>query len=105
MTVVKMLAALAQPIRLQTFRALVVAGRDGLTPGAMAESLDVAANTLSFHLKELSHSGLVTQQRVGRNIVYRVDFGQMQDLLHFLTENCCAGATCAVVPAGPECIC
>ncbi|MCH7665871.1 MAG: metalloregulator ArsR/SmtB family transcription factor [Acidobacteria bacterium] len=69
--VVRSLAALAQPLRLRTFRALVVAGQEGLTPTALAEHLGIAPNTLSFHLKELSHAGLVEAERQGRNLVYR----------------------------------
>lgn len=92
--VVRSLAALAQPVRLRVFRALVVAGQDGLTPGTMAEALGVPQNTLSFHLKELAHSGLVTQERSSRFIVYRAAFGQMNALLAYLTENCCKGQTC-----------
>jgi ArsR family transcriptional regulator len=97
--IVKSLAALAQPVRLKVFRALVVTGQAGLTPGTMAEALDIPGNTLSFHLKELSHAGLVTQERSSRNIIYRAAFGHMQELLAYLTENCCQGATCAIDPA------
>ncbi len=96
--VVKSLAALAQPIRLQVFRALVVCGESGLTPGAMAEGLGIPANTLSFHLKELTHAGLVTQERASRNIIYRAAFGHMNDLLGYLTQNCCQGEACALEP-------
>jgi len=97
--VVRHLAALAQEVRLRVFRALVVAGESGLTPGTLAEQLNVAPNTLSFHLKELSHSGLVTQERQGRNLVYRASFAAMKELLGYLTENCCQGATCMASPA------
>jgi DNA-binding transcriptional ArsR family regulator len=92
--VVRSLAALAQPARLQAFRALVVAGQQGLTPGAMAEALDVPASTLSFHLKELANAGLVTQERDGRNLIYRAAFEHMNALLAYLTENCCQGVAC-----------
>jgi len=92
--VVRSLAALAQEVRLRVFRALVVAGNDGLTPGDLAAQLEVAAATLSFHLKELTHSGLISQERQGRNLVYRVSFENMNDLLGYLTENCCQGAAC-----------
>jgi len=92
--VVKALAALAQPHRLRAFRALVVAGDGGLTPGAIAVELDIPAATLSFHLKELTHSGLVTQVRSGRNLIYRADFACMNDVLVFLTANCCEGIAC-----------
>ena len=93
--VVQALAALAQPLRLQVFRALVVAGPRGLTPGAMSEGTGVPPNTLSFHLKELTHAGLVTQQRDGRFLIYRAEFERMNGLLAYLTENCCQGASCA----------
>ena len=92
--IVRSLAALAQPVRLQVFRALVVAGPAGLTPGALVEALDVPATSLSFHLKELTHSGLVTQERSGRNLIYRAAFEQMNALIGYLTENCCQGEAC-----------
>jgi ArsR family transcriptional regulator len=94
--VVKSLAALAQPIRLQVFRSLVVAGNDGATPGLLAELLSLPASSLSFHLKELVHAGLVTQERISRNLVYRVAFGRMNGLVAYLTENCCQGQECLV---------
>ena len=93
-SVVQSLAALAQEVRLRVFRALVVAGAEGLTPGALSEQLGVAANTLSFHLKELAHAGLVSQERQGRHLVYRASYQTMNDLLAYLTENCCQGALC-----------
>jgi ArsR family transcriptional regulator len=100
-SVVTALAALAQPVRLRVFRALVVAGPSGLTPGDLAVQLEVAATTLSFHLKELMHAGLVTQEREGRNLIYRAAFDCMNDLLGYLTEHCCQGQPCApVVPSG-----
>jgi DNA-binding transcriptional ArsR family regulator len=94
--VVRALSALAQPVRLQVFRALVVRGAVGLTPGAMAEGLGIPPNTLSFHLKELAAAGLVTQERSSRHIIYRAAFDRMNALLGYLTENCCAGGTCEV---------
>jgi ArsR family transcriptional regulator len=103
--VVRSLAALAQPVRLQVFRALVVRGQTGLTPGAMAEGLDIPANTLSFHLKELTHAGLVTQERSSRNIIYRAAFDKMNALLGYLTENCCQGTDCAVKATANSCAC
>lgn len=96
---VKSLAALAQPVRLQVFRALVVAGEAGLTPGTMAEGLGIPANTLSFHLKELVHAALVTQERVSRHLVYRAAYPAMNALLAYLTENCCRGAACGETAA------
>ena len=91
---VKALAALAAPARLRAFRALVVAGPDGLTPGAMAEQLDVAPSALSFHLKELTHAALVSSEARGRNLIYRADFDRMNGLLAYLTEHCCQGEAC-----------
>lgn len=93
--VVKSLAALAHPLRLQVFRALVVAGQPGLTPGVMQGALGVPAATLSFHLKELAASGLVTQERASRHLVYRAAYDNMNALLSYLTRNCCQGAACA----------
>jgi len=92
------LAALAQGMRLRIFRALVGAGPQGLTPGALAATLDVPGSTLSFHLKELMRAGLVTQEREGRNLHYRPALAQMNDLLAYLTAHCCQGADC-----GPAC--
>ena len=86
------LAALAQGIRLRIFRALVGAGPHGLTPGALSALLDVPASTLSFHLKELLHSGLASQQRDGRHLIYRPSIDRMNALLGYLTAHCCQGA-------------
>lgn len=94
---VSALSALAHAQRLRVFRALVVAGTEGLTPSVMAEQLDVARNALSFHLKELAHAGLVTVEQQGRNLIYRADFSQMNGLLGYLTEHCCQGSTCEVL--------
>jgi ArsR family transcriptional regulator, arsenate/arsenite/antimonite-responsive transcriptional repressor len=96
------LAALAQSMRLRVFRALVGAGPEGMTPGALAATLDVPASTLSFHLKELMHAGLVSQQRDGRNLIYRPALGQMNDLLAYLTAHCCHGVPCDTATA-PGC--
>ncbi len=93
---VKSLAALAQAQRLRAFRALVLAGADGLTPGVMAEQLDIAASALSFHLKELAHSGLASCEPRGRNLIYRANFEHMSALLAYLTEHCCQGQGCSV---------
>jgi DNA-binding transcriptional ArsR family regulator len=103
--IVAALAALAQPVRLKVFRALVVVGQPGLTPGAMAEGLAIPPNTLSFHLKELATAGLVVQERIGRNIVYRAGYERMNALLGYLTENCCQGAACAVETPAAVCNC
>lgn len=87
-------AALAQPQRLRAFRALVVAGPDGLTPGAMAELLGMTPSGLSFHLKALTQAGLVTTEARGRNLIYRAEFSQMTALIGYMTEHCCSGAAC-----------
>ena len=96
--VVKALAALAQPVRLRIFRALVVAGADGLTPSVLVTDLAVTPSVLSFHLKELVHAGLASQERASRNLIYRANFAQMDGLLGYLTDNCCQGASCSVTP-------
>lgn len=92
--VILALGALAQSHRLRIFRLLVTAGQTGLTPGAITEALEMPAATLSFHLKELSHSGLISQERQGRYLIYRAALDQMTALLTYLTENCCQGEAC-----------
>ncbi len=91
-TAVSSLAALAQGMRLRVFRALVGAGPQGMTPGALAALLDVPASTLSFHLKELMHAGLAHQQRDGRHLIYRPALPRMNALLAYLTAHCCQGS-------------
>lgn len=103
--VIRSLAALAQATRLQVFRALVVAGPDGLTPSALADTAQVAPATLSFHLKELVHAALVTQERQGRNLIYRAAFDRMNEVLAYLTANCCAGQPCEVQAGEPPGTC
>jgi DNA-binding transcriptional ArsR family regulator len=92
--VIAALTALAQPARLQVFRALVAVGEAGLTPGTMADALGLPAATLSFHLKELCSAGLITQERASRNLIYRAAYPRMNALLAYLTENCCRGEAC-----------
>lgn len=89
--VVDGLAALAHPVRLDAFRALVVAGPEGLAQKALAEAVGVGPTNLAFHLKELSAAGLVTQAQVGRFVMYRAAYERMNDLLAYLTQSCCAG--------------
>jgi DNA-binding transcriptional ArsR family regulator len=96
--VVSQLAALAQETRLSLFRLLVEAGPAGLTPGVLAERLDVAAPTLSFHLKELTRASLIRPAQQGRFIVYTADFDAMNALIAYLTENCCR------MRCGSECV-
>lgn len=88
------LAALAQEARLRVFRALVGAGPEGMTPGALSAMLDIPSSTLSFHLKELAHADLVVVERDGRNLFYRPAIGRMSDLLDYLTAHCCDGRPC-----------
>ena len=102
---VKALAALAHPVRLEVFRALVVSGPRGLTPGVMQEGLGIPATTLSFHLKELATAGLASVERASRMLVYRADYDRMNGLLAYLTENCCQGSECAVAEATSPCKC
>lgn len=90
------LAALAQGARLRVFRALIGAAPDGLTPGDLGETLDIPASTLSFHLKELVHAGLVTVEREGRNAFYRPAIAHMNALMAYLTNHCCQGQSCAI---------
>ncbi len=87
-----LLASLAQPTRLDIFRALVVAGDAGLAAGSLAENLGVSAPVLSFHLKELRVNSLVDSEQQGRFVIYRARYDTMNALLAFMTENCCAGS-------------
>ena len=101
---VKALAALAHETRLAVFRMLVQAGPEGLTPGGIAEALAIAASPLSFHLKELTHAGLIAARPDGRKIYYSANFTAMNELVVYLTENCCGGLACdASVPADVCC--
>ncbi|TAM06764.1 MAG: transcriptional regulator [Paraburkholderia sp.] len=92
---VRALGALAHDSRLAIFRLLVVAGQDGMAAGEIAQQLGLAPSSLSFHLKDLSHAELVTPRQDGRFVIYTANFDAMTELIGFLTENCCAGATCA----------
>ena len=103
--VVHALNGLAHPVRLKVFRALVVAGTKGLTPGVMQEGLGIPGTTLSFHLKEMANAGLVTVERSSRNQIYRAAFEHFNEVLQFLTENCCEGSACAIEPAQVNCDC
>jgi ArsR family transcriptional regulator len=91
---VRALGALAQDSRLQVYRLLVQAGPEGVAASDIAERLKVPANTLSFHLKSLSHADLVLSRQDGRFIYYSANYQQMNALLGFLTENCCGGRSC-----------
>ena len=92
--VVRALSALAHESRLAIFRALVVAGPNGLAAGEIAQKLGLSPSSLSFHLKDLSHAEMVKARQEGRFIFYAANFDAMTGLISFLTENCCAGETC-----------
>lgn len=102
MQAVEALGALAQDRRLKVYRLLVQAGPTGIAATEIAERLRIPANTLSFHLKALSHAGLVLSRQEGRFIYYSANYEQMDSLLGFLTENCCGGASCVARPAAPR---
>ena len=92
------LGALAQETRLALFRLLVTAGPAGLRAGVIAERLGVQPSSLSFHLVQLVHAGLITQRRLSRQLIYSAEYGAMNALLTYLTENCCGrDAVCAPV--------
>jgi ArsR family transcriptional regulator len=93
------LAALAQDSRLGIFRLLVQAGPDGMAAGRVAEELDLAPNTLTFHFDRLRVAGLVTVRRDGRSMIYAANYETMNGLLAFLTENCCQGAPASCAPS------
>jgi DNA-binding transcriptional ArsR family regulator len=95
--VVGALSALAQETRLAIYRLLVEAGPNGLAAGMIAERLAVAPSSLSFHLAQLTHAGLIRQRRVSRSLIYAADFTAMNGLVAYLTENCCGGQSCAPV--------
>ncbi len=99
----KALTALAQAQRLRIFKALVVAGQDGLTPGVLAEQLASTPSGLSFHLKELANAGLIDSEQRGRNLIYRANFARMNGVLAYLTEHCCQGASCEVSTTSGAC--
>ncbi len=89
--VIAALAALAQETRLDIFRLLVQAGPEGRAAGQVGERLGLPSATLSFHLNQLRHAGLVTFRREGRSLIYVAEYAVMNSLLGFLTENCCQG--------------
>jgi DNA-binding transcriptional ArsR family regulator len=94
-SVVNALAALAQETRLNVYRLLVEHAPEGLPAGQIAERLGVAASSLSFHLKELTHAGLIAPKQDGRFLWYRADLDAMNGLVGYLTENCCrSSAAC-----------
>jgi ArsR family transcriptional regulator len=102
-TAVVTLEALAQASRLGIFRLLVEAGPAGLAAGQIAKRMGLPAATLSFHLSQLKHAGLIACERQGTSLIYSADFGAMNAIVGFLTENCCgSGAACAPACAVPQ---
>jgi len=95
--VVDALSSLAQDTRLSIYRLLVQAGPNGLAAGVIADRLGVVSSSLSFHLAHLTHSGLITQRRMSRSLIYATDYTAMNDLMGYLTQNCCGGQACAPV--------
>jgi ArsR family transcriptional regulator len=95
------LGALAQETRLALFRLLVTCGPVGLPAGVIAERLGVQPSSLSFHLAQLVHAGLITQRRLSRQLIYSAEYGAMNALLAYLTENCCGQATACVTACNP----
>jgi DNA-binding transcriptional ArsR family regulator len=100
-TAVTALAALAQDSRLAIFRLLVQVGPEGLPAGKIGETLGIPPSSLTFHMKELSHAGLVQSRQESRYVIYSANYAAMNELLAFLMENCCGGAPCVATPA-PE---
>lgn len=92
--VVVALTALAQSSRLAIFRLLVQVGEAGMPAGKIAESLEIAPSSLSFHLKELVHAGMILQRQEGRFLIYSANFNRMKSVLGFLSDNCCNGNSC-----------
>ena len=92
------LTSLAQEHRLALYRLLVQAGDGGMTAGAIADALGVPNSSLSFHLAHLNRAGLIDQRRDGRSLIYTANYDAMNQLVGFLTENCCGGADCSTPP-------
>lgn len=104
-TAVTVLAALAQDTRLAIYRLLVPAGPAGMSVGDIGTALGVAPATLSFHLKELTRAGLLLARQEGRFIFYAAHYAAMTELLGYLTDNCCSGASCELTPLAPAGAC
>lgn len=101
--VIRALGALAQEHRLAVYRLLVQAGPAGMAAGALAEAVGAPASSMSFHLAQLAHAGLVTQRRQSRSIIYAADYAAMNALMAYMTENCCGGTPCTASTAcAPE---
>jgi DNA-binding transcriptional ArsR family regulator len=100
--VIAALGALAHPTRLAVFRMLVERGPDGLPAGTIAETLGVPNSSLTFHLQQLAHAGLVTQRRLSRQLIYATDFKAMNAVVAYLTENCCGSGAACVPSCRPQ---
>lgn len=100
--VIAALAALAHEHRLAIYRLLVEAGPGGLSAGVIAERLGVPPSSLSFHTKGLVQAGLATQRRASRQLIYAADFAAMNEVIRYLTENCCGGAGCECSPGAVD---
>ncbi|NSY51486.1 ArsR/SmtB family transcription factor (plasmid) [Agrobacterium rosae] len=98
-------SALSQETRLQIVRILVVAGPDGMAAGALAEKVEVSPSNISFHLKELEHSGLIAAQRQSRSIIYTANYEALGGLVRFLMEDCCSGHPEICAPAAEVAAC
>jgi ArsR family transcriptional regulator len=92
------LGALAHETRLAVYRLLVQHGPDGLSAGTIAQALELSPSSLTFHLQQLTHAGLITQRRMSRRLIYAADFAVMNALMGYLTENCCGGGNALCVP-------
>jgi len=92
------LGALAHDTRLALYRLLVQRGPDGLSAGVIAQALALAPSSLTFHLQQLTHAGLITQRRLSRQLIYAADFAAMNALMAYLTENCCGGGAALRAP-------
>lgn len=94
LNIVNALSALAQDSRLAIFRSLVQAGPEGLAAGEISRRLEIAPSSVTFHMKELMNAGMVSSRTQGRFVIYTANFEAMQELIAFLTENCCGGQQC-----------
>jgi DNA-binding transcriptional ArsR family regulator len=100
--VINALSALAQEHRLALFRLLVQTGEQGMSAGAIADSLGIPNSSSSFHLAALTKAGLIRQERQSRSLIYTADYGAMNALVGYLMENCCGGAECATSACNAE---
>ena len=102
--IVGALGALAHETRLAAYRMLVARGPDGLPAGVLAEQLSVPPSSLTFHLQQLTHAGLISQRRLSRQLIYAADFAAINAVVGYLTENCCGGAEICAPACRPQTI-